>query len=181
MFLMPENDMEIEWTPEMRARLRKVGKGRMSADAWETVESLLNRVDRGQAEIARLTAELYALSQDDGKVERALARSEEENKRLREALRRLISDYVSTLESAHDRIVFLGGQCDSVDKMEASDPALIRAKAVLNSGTRQDDPLAHVRWICPKCTTVNDIDRETCLVTSCGTPRPTANSSAQHE
>lgn len=35
------------------------------------------------------------------------------------------------------------------------------------------DPLAAVRWICPKCTTVNGIDDETCLGGSCGTKRPT--------
>lgn len=34
----------------------------------------------------------------------------------------------------------------------------------------KSDPLAAVRWICPKCTTVNGIDNPKC--TGCGEPKP---------
>jgi hypothetical protein len=54
-----------------------------------------------------------------------------ENARLREALEALIRGYVNTLESAFDRIKFLGGDCDPVDVMERNDPHLRAAKAAL--------------------------------------------------
>lgn len=50
---------------------------------------------------------------------------------LREALADLVQGYVNTLESGRDRIVELGGQCDPVDAMEASDPYLLAARAAL--------------------------------------------------
>lgn len=41
--------------------------------------------------------------------------------------------YVSLLESGRDRIIDLGGQCDSVEIMEASDPALRSADGTLET------------------------------------------------
>lgn len=55
----------------------------------------------------------------------------DEIERLRGALSDLIRGYVNTLESGRDRIVFLGGQCDPVAVMEASDPYLRAASAAL--------------------------------------------------
>lgn len=55
-----------------------------------------------------------------------------EIERLRAALRDLCRAYVGLLESGRDRITSLGGDCDSVEKMETGDPALIAAKAALN-------------------------------------------------
>jgi hypothetical protein len=55
----------------------------------------------------------------------------EENERLRKAIKRLILGYVSTMEAGRDRIMSLGGTCDPVDVMEASDPHLIEARAAL--------------------------------------------------
>lgn len=51
--------------------------------------------------------------------------------RARDALRNLISGYVNTLENGRDRIIFLGGQCDSVETMERSDPNLRAARSAL--------------------------------------------------
>lgn len=51
---------------------------------------------------------------------------------LREALGHLIKAYVSLLEAAHERITDLGGDCDSVEVMEAQDPRLRKARAALN-------------------------------------------------
>ncbi|KGP01106.1 hypothetical protein JT27_15010 [Alcaligenes faecalis] len=56
---------------------------------------------------------------------------------LREALRHLIRGYVNLMENGRDRILFLGGQCDPVDVMEASDPWLKSARAAL---AQQDEP-----------------------------------------
>lgn len=50
---------------------------------------------------------------------------------LREALKALIRGYVNTLEIGRDRIVMLGGQCDSVEQMKAGDPYLLAARAAL--------------------------------------------------
>lgn len=47
------------------------------------------------------------------------------------ALKDLSRAYVNLLEVGRDRITSLGGECDSVEKMESGDPALIAAKAVL--------------------------------------------------
>lgn len=48
-----------------------------------------------------------------------------------EALKDLYRGYVNTLNNGRDRILSLGGQCDPVDKMEASDPWLISARAAI--------------------------------------------------
>lgn len=41
-----------------------------------------------------------------------------------EAMKMLMRGYVNTLEGGRDRIVFLGGQCDPLDKLEACDANL---------------------------------------------------------
>lgn len=48
------------------------------------------------------------------------------------ALRRLMRDYVSLLESGRERIVARGGSCDSVETMERDDPFLKLANAALS-------------------------------------------------
>jgi hypothetical protein len=55
------------------------------------------------------------------------------------AHQRLIRAYVSLLESGHDRIIYLGGKCDPVDQMEASDPALREAKAAITQAKQALD------------------------------------------
>lgn len=47
------------------------------------------------------------------------------------ALRNLSIGYVALLEAAHRRIIDAGGTCDSVARMEAGDPYLREARAVL--------------------------------------------------
>ena len=53
------------------------------------------------------------------------------NKMALDALTALYRGYVNTLEAGRDRIIFLGGKCDTVEKMEASDPWLISARAAI--------------------------------------------------
>lgn len=48
-----------------------------------------------------------------------------------EALRRLYRAYVGTLETGRNRILDLGGTCDSVDVMENGDPALREAREAI--------------------------------------------------
>lgn len=55
------------------------------------------------------------------------------NRELRDALSALCHAYVVLLEAGRDRIISLGGNCDSVEKMETGDPALIAAKAALQT------------------------------------------------
>ena len=45
------------------------------------------------------------------------------------AVKNLYRGYVNTLEAGLDRITSLGGECDSVEVMERSDPVLIAARA----------------------------------------------------
>lgn len=49
----------------------------------------------------------------------------------RTGLHELSKAYVNLLEIGRDRITSLGGDCDSVEKMETGDPALIAARALL--------------------------------------------------
>jgi len=53
------------------------------------------------------------------------------NKMALDALIALYRGYVNTLQAGRDRIIFLGGECDTVEKMEASDPWLISARAAI--------------------------------------------------
>ena len=63
---------------------------------------------------------------------------------MREAHRKLIRAYVNLLESGRDRIVSLGGICDPVDQMEASDPALREAKDALTAANAVSaEPCTH--------------------------------------
>lgn len=50
---------------------------------------------------------------------------------LKSEMRHLIRSYVNLLETGRERILLAGGQCDPVDTMERSDPALRRAREVL--------------------------------------------------
>lgn len=50
---------------------------------------------------------------------------------LRDALKELCRAYVNMLESARDRIVAHGGDCDLVDVMERADPRLTAARELL--------------------------------------------------
>ena len=54
-----------------------------------------------------------------------------ENKSLIELLREMTCAYHTALSNGHERIVFLGGDCDSVEKMEHDFPAYRKARALL--------------------------------------------------
>lgn len=48
-------------------------------------------------------------------------------------LKHMTCSYHRALENGYDRIIFLGGDCDSVDKMENDDPFYAKARAFLAS------------------------------------------------
>ena len=54
---------------------------------------------------------------------------------LRAGLRDLARAYLLLLENGRDRIVSLGGQCDSLEIMERGDPYLRQARALLEQRT----------------------------------------------
>ena len=58
---------------------------------------------------------------------------------LLQVLKRGVRAYVNTLENGRDRIKFLGGECDSVEQMEASDPWIREAKAAIEEAERAAD------------------------------------------
>jgi hypothetical protein len=53
------------------------------------------------------------------------------------ALRSLMRGYMIVLENGRGRILDLGGQCDPLDKMEASDPWLREARNALAYGVKE--------------------------------------------
>lgn len=60
---------------------------------------------------------------------------------LESALRKLIKGYVNTLESGAIAIQAYGGKCDPVDVMEAGDPHLREARAVLGVTSETESTL----------------------------------------
>lgn len=84
-------------------------------------------LEDGRALLAEIDNLRRTVSHEADCVEAA----KEEVEALRAALINLIRGYVNLLEIGRDRIVELGGQCDPVDQMEASDPYLLDARAAL--------------------------------------------------
>lgn len=68
------------------------------------------------------------------------------NKMALDALTVLYRGYVNTLENGRDRIISLGGQCDSLEKMETSDPWLISARAAIAALQAEPQPEADMFW-----------------------------------
>lgn len=61
-----------------------------------------------------------------------LTGAEQRNAELRELLRLMTNEYACCLEAGHDRITFLGGDCDSVSKMLSDNDHYAKACAALN-------------------------------------------------
>jgi chromosome segregation ATPase len=59
----------------------------------QALESLMQERDAAVAELSKVTDELFALSQDDGKIERALDRANEEIARLKAQASRELAIY----------------------------------------------------------------------------------------
>lgn len=50
-------------------------------------------------------------------------------------LKSLARAYVRLMEAGRNRIIFLGGDCDSLEKMETDDPDLRDARAAISKAT----------------------------------------------
>lgn len=109
--------------PDGHPDLRFAG-GYEGANAQLQIEAV-NALPRLLAIIDAQTAEI---AEARGQVEHM----DRQNERLRIELRTLIRGYVNLLENGRDRIIDLGGQCDSLDVMEASDHWLKSARAALS-------------------------------------------------
>ena len=73
--------------------------------------------------------------QGDDEIAAELRRLHEVNTELLAELKKLRRAYVSLLETGRDRIIQYGGQCDSVESMEAADPNLKSACAAIAKAT----------------------------------------------
>ena len=83
-----------------------------------------NAIESLKAEVLRLTV---ALSETE-----ALEMSHGERiENLYGHIAELYVGYVRLMENGRDRIIMLGGDCDSVDFMEANDPLLINIRNVM--------------------------------------------------
>jgi hypothetical protein len=99
-----------------------------------TVEASLSAATARADECSRAAA--HAISEASKAMDerdQALAREA----KMRVALQRLYRAYVRLIEAGMDRITSLGGKCDPVDVMEASDPELQAARAALKEGQPQ--------------------------------------------
>lgn len=79
-----------------------------------------------EADFDRILAERDALQQ-------LLNARNEEVERLRTLLRSMTCSYREAITNGHDRIVFLGGKCDSPEKMLNDNPSYSRAWEALEN------------------------------------------------
>ena len=79
----------------------------------------------------KLWDENSVLRKQNSAMNASLVELRPENERLREALKRLMRAYVLLFENGRERIIFLGGTCDSVEYMESNDPELRVAQDAL--------------------------------------------------
>ena len=91
-------------------------------EAANALPTLLDHIDAQAAEIAEAKGQIEYLDR--------------QNNALRQSLGSMIHAYVRLLDCGRDRILDLGGQCDPLDVMEASDPWLRDARAALSGESR---------------------------------------------
>lgn len=78
---------------------------------------------------------LKIAAEDAALLLKDLDAAEQRNSELRELLRLMPNDYACCLEAGHDRITFLGGDCDSVSKMLADNSNYAKACAALSTAS----------------------------------------------
>jgi hypothetical protein len=84
-------------------------------------------------ELNALKEQLRDMTERKDAVVEACSSVAKERNELRQALKDLASAYVRLLDSARERIIALGGDCDPVEVMERGDPYLAKARAALTN------------------------------------------------
>jgi len=69
-----------------------------------------------------------------------LGQCREDLEQMRSLLSSMTSDYACCLEAGYDRITFLGGDCDSVQKMLSDNPNYSKAIAAINLNNAPNPP-----------------------------------------
>ncbi|MBX9404770.1 hypothetical protein K5E40_03655 [Pseudomonas baetica] len=92
---------------------------------------------RLRADTAEIDRDTYAMvaqacADDCSRLKHKLDAAEQIITELRELLRLMTNDYACCLEAGHDRITFLGGDCDSVSKMLDDNVNYAKSIAALN-------------------------------------------------
>lgn len=117
------------WPEEIEAGEEATGNwcvGQVNEDDDKSQVLTVNTVQWDAANDAQKLAEYYAAA-NAPTILALLA----ENKTLIELLREMTFAYRTAISNGHDRIVFLGGDCDSVEKMLHDLPAYQKALALL--------------------------------------------------
>ena len=110
--------------------------------AKELVSVHQGHADEGPSTFSEAAAELRRLHESVTYFQEAYGQELKTSNELRsvnadllDELKRLRRAYVSLLETGRDRIIQYGGQCDSVEAMEAADPYLKSSSAVIAKAT----------------------------------------------
>lgn len=150
------NEAEDELSAE---RDRLLADLRVMTAARNSLRSQVNVLEVSEKELNQeangLQSECGRLKSRSDKHWRALIDMRDERDALqseltkaRELLRRMTTNYACCLEAGHDRITFLGGDCDSVEKMLDDSRYYAEACAFL---ARQSATAAQGDW-CPDCS-----------------------------
>lgn len=78
-----------------------------------------------------LAEECNRLRKERDALQERLNETDSDNDVLIEALRHMTCDYRTAIVNGHERITFLGGDCDSVEKMLADNPNYKKARSIL--------------------------------------------------
>ena len=110
---------------------RMAGKPVPDFNLWRQADALTAQRDQGMAREAELLEQRDSLANEMFDLQQRLAEATD-------LLKHMTCSYHRALENGYDRIIFLGGDCDSVDKMEKDDPFYAKARAFLAKPSRAD-------------------------------------------
>lgn len=114
---------------------RQIAKGRKGTPGIAKHGKVLVHINRARDPDGPSITSKSMTVQERDKLTRKLVEllNEDAEHPLLEALENLYRAYVATLETGRQRILDLGGSCDSVHIMQNSDPALAAARATITA------------------------------------------------